>query len=362
MKARFYDGITSHVRNVSVSLSSSYITITAEQRAFEFQWLYQDMMIVSPCRLAVAGKLGNVKSPDARLIIADEKTWKTITAKLKASQNPDLIPATWRSIAGLTAMTVAALFILVLFLPRILEGTAYILPDRWTDALGKNAIAAMVTEPVCTGEAGMASLGTLRSRLQSAAGTEQEFKIIVADNKRIKNAFTFPGGYIVIYSGLLIDADAPEIAGVLAHEMGHGVLGHAKRGLMRSLGLNLTASMVFGDNVVAGLAAQLSDLRFNREEEHEADRFAAMTLMQAGIDPEGLSAFLAESIQNAKAANASRVFSFFSTHPASADRIEKIRALSAKQTRTFESPLSEKEWDNLKTICMKTGPLSSAIE
>ena len=77
---------------------------------------------------------------------------------------------------------------------------------------------------------------------------EVRYRVTVLDNPGL-NAFALPAGYLYVYTGLLLAADnEAELAGILAHEIGHVVGRHSANQLATQLGLNILASLALGEN------------------------------------------------------------------------------------------------------------------
>lgn len=163
--------------------------------------------------------------------------------------------------------------------------------------------------------------------------------LVMVDNPTI-NAFTVPGGYIAVFSGLMLTAEnESELAGVIAHELAHASQRHIAQRVAAQAGNNLTAVAGFIAGILLGAvdpqlgaavatagiagAAQQS-LNYSRMHEREADRIALDTLTNAGIDPEGMISFF-EKLQRRSGAAGGRQFEFLRTHPMTAERISAIR-------------------------------------
>jgi predicted Zn-dependent protease len=155
------------------------------------------------------------------------------------------------------------------------------------------------------------------------------------------NAFAGPAGYVYIHSETILRArNASELAGVLAHEIGHVVLRHIaqnyeqqrKAGTLLQAGV--LAASVFGYGGLANLGGGLATMAvlnsFSRADEGEADEFAIGVLPKAGYDPNGLLSVL-EVVGTTEAAGQS---GFFSSHPATEDRVAETTALIAAEPPT----------------------------
>jgi len=173
-----------------------------------------------------------------------------------------------------------------------------------------------------------------------------EFHIVKDDSV---NAFSIPGGHIYINTGLIKAAhSASELAGVIGHEVGHGVKRHATEQLSRQYGLDILANAALGKNpstyqqVLAQVISSGAMAHFSREQEKEADEVAVKFMQGARYDPKGLPnmfrTLLAERTQRPNA-----VDRFFATHPLTEDRIkdveEQISKLPKRENLITDEPL-----------------------
>lgn len=158
-------------------------------------------------------------------------------------------------------------------------------------------------------------------------GSPYRYRWLLADGPEV-NAFAAPGGVIVVFSGLFRLAETPEeLAGVLAHEVAHVELRHSLRAAVQGLGLRAALSLVFGDGAggaLAGAAADLTELKFSRDAEREADREGLRRLQAARIDPQGLLRFFAR-LEGADSSTAAAP-AWLSSHPAAAERRAALTA------------------------------------
>ncbi|HBA71230.1 MAG TPA: hypothetical protein DCZ63_03265 [Geobacter sp.] len=155
-------------------------------------------------------------------------------------------------------------------------------------------------------------------------GSLHRYRWFVADRPDV-NAFAAPGGVVVVFSGLIRSAgSAEELAGVLAHEVAHAELRHSLRGMVKSLGLRALVSLLTGDvsgGVFADAATRLTELRFSREAEREADDEGLRRLVKARIDPNGMLRFYMKLASEGRPSPPP----LLSTHPATGERLERLR-------------------------------------
>lgn len=163
-----------------------------------------------------------------------------------------------------------------------------------------------------------------------------KWQVHVIDDAKTVNAFATPGGYLYVYSGLLLAASDPaEVAGVLSHEAGHVVARHSARQMVDALGLEAVASLALGKNpgalsqLVAGAGGKGLMLANSREDETEADEYGARYASEAGYDPRGLITFF-EKLRKLEGQQPGFA-KFLSDHPATPDRISHLEQFIAQQ-------------------------------
>jgi beta-barrel assembly-enhancing protease len=171
------------------------------------------------------------------------------------------------------------------------------------------------------------ALGASIAGTTPRADLQWQFRII--DSREI-NAFALPGGFIYVNRGLIERAERlDELAGALAHEVGHVVLRHSvhqiekqtKTGVAVELGCRLTNicnSDVARAAIQVGGAALFA--RYSRHDEAEADSEAVQLVVDAGIDPAGIPALFRRLLEERRTSPA-RFEVFFASHPLEEDRI-----------------------------------------
>ncbi len=160
---------------------------------------------------------------------------------------------------------------------------------------------------------------------------------VVEENE--PNAFTFPGGYMYVTTGLLKLAESEhELAAVLAHEIAHNTRLHALRMIRKESQLSLpvllamlAAVFVQGETPlqVAQIVSQVVQvlmLGYSQDMEREADEAAFRYLLQAGYNPVGLLTFF-EKLERMKRQTTppQSLPGYWTTHPALEERIRAVR-------------------------------------
>ena len=171
-------------------------------------------------------------------------------------------------------------------------------------------------------------IGQRIARQTEMADRPWEFHVV--DDPAI-NAFNIPGGHVYVNTGLINAVDnVSELAGVMAHEVSHGVSRHATERLTKSYGLNIGASLLLGRNpalyeqILTQIVGTGAIAKFSRDDEREADRLGVRYMHSARYDPEGMVTMF-EKLLREREQRPGAVSQFFSTHPLAEDRIEGIR-------------------------------------
>jgi predicted Zn-dependent protease len=162
-----------------------------------------------------------------------------------------------------------------------------------------------------------------------------QWQVNVIDDPKTVNAFATPGGYLYVYSGLILAADnEAELAGVMAHETGHVVARHSARQMVDAYGIEAISSLVLGKNpgLLASLASAVGEKGFmlanSRSDETEADEYGARYAAAAGYDPHGLVTFFDKL--RAQEGHSPKLLAILSDHPATPDRIAHVNAYIAQ--------------------------------
>lgn len=230
-------------------------------------------------------------------------------------------------LGGFAAVLVVAVVLLVAFAGRLTDAAVRRIPPAWEAELGAALAEQSVGGRKAEAERSARFVREVAVRLAAEVESPYTFHVHLVEDAQV-NAMAFPGGHIVFFTGLLRAAEAPEeVAGVLAHEMQHVVRRHSLRALVRSLGWRALLATLFGGpgdatGWVVGAAESFVEMRYSRQQETEADLEGARLLQRAGIPVEGLARFFE------KLSEASEIPALLSTHPASADRAQRIRALA----------------------------------
>jgi predicted Zn-dependent protease len=195
---------------------------------------------------------------------------------------------------------------------------------------------------------GRLALNRLVAKFEQNAGLPIALQINVV-RRNEANAIALPGGHIYVFQGLIDKAESPdELAGVLAHEIGHIARRDNVRAVLQGAGLSFLFGMLLGDFVGGGavVMATTTLLRtsYSREVEAAADLYAVGLMGRIGADARALGTML-RRIAGDKSAGPRILLD----HPQAPDRIAAINA--AALPASGGALLGAEQWADLKRIC-----------
>lgn len=176
-----------------------------------------------------------------------------------------------------------------------------------------------------------------------------ELKVHLIRSSEI-NAFALPDHHMVIYTGLLDYTNNPEeLAGVMAHEIGHMEKNHVMKKLTKEIGLAMLFSMAGGNGsgeILKEATRVLSSTAFDRGQETEADMYAVELMAHADIDPEYLGNIL---FRLSRTVNMPEELAWISTHPDSKERAAAILE-KRKEYECHPEKIISTSWDDVRKL------------
>ena len=214
------------------------------------------------------------------------------------------------------------------------------IPVEWERQIGESAKAEFLAghQVLHEGPAVEAVQEITKRLTEQIPSNPYRFEVTVVRSETV-NAFALPGGFVVVFTGLLKKAESPdEVAGVLGHELNHVLHRHGLQRTVKTLGLVAVVSIFLGNrDGLVGLAKQLGieliSLKFGREQETEADLDGLRLVHRARIAPEGIVRFF-ERLSEADKLHVE----LLSTHPMSAARAERLHAEVSLLPRQAPAP------------------------
>lgn len=237
-------------------------------------------------------------------------------------------------------------------IPVIADRLAPYMPAQVEARIGEavdTQVRALFGNKVCDDAEGRAAFAKLVDKLRRAGGVETSLNAQVL-SAAVPNAFALPGGKIYLFDRLLQKAQsADEIAGVIAHELGHVRHRDTLRKLIQTGGTSFLIGLLFGDVVGGGAVVfttqSMLDASYSRRAEQSADDFSVEVMHKLGRSPKAMG----ELLMRITGTQGDKSLTILASHPMSEDRLAAMQ----KQDRpvTGEALLSPREWSALKNIC-----------
>jgi predicted Zn-dependent protease len=175
------------------------------------------------------------------------------------------------------------------------------------------------------------------------------YKVIESDEL---NAFSLPGGWVYIYTGLLKHLkNEADLAFVLGHETGHIVGRHAIRRLQLIYGINILLSLTLGGKELSPLESEVLKVLYqivvagySRKEEFEADAMGAYYTGKAGWNPVA-SVETIQILDSLLKFKPSGITELFMDHPTNRKRIENLnRWIKTFPKSWLQNPFNEERY------------------
>ena len=358
--AIFFDGRTSARQHVTVEIATDALHVRSADGTLLAQWPYGEIEQLSSHEGVL--RLGRYRSPNlTRLEIHDPAFAHIIDERAVGGDRTGAAERRSRRRVAVWAIaaTVSLFLAGVYGVPAIADKLAPVLP-YWIDAqlgVAVDAQTRAMLEPsgrsedcgAAAGEhAGREALDALIAKLRSGSPFTEPLKISVIRNAEA-NAMALPGGIIYVFQGLIDKSESPdELAGVIAHEIGHVVHRDGTRSILQAAGLSFLFGMVLGDFVggsaVIMASRQILEGAYSREVESAADRYATEVMNSIGADTRAFGSFLARV-----AGAIEPGVKILTDHP---DTRERVAVIEAAATPVRGEPLlNPAQWAALRSIC-----------
>jgi Zn-dependent protease with chaperone function len=359
----FFDGVTSARRPVLVELATDGVVVRdADERDMLVRWPYGELdHLVAPAGVLRLGRTGarslaRLEVRDPALVHAIDEASVPVDRSGAAERRGRTKVVAW-SLAATVSLVVAGVF----GVPALADKIAPLVPlsaERWLGEAVDMQARKMLDKGGSTlpfecgggaGEAaGRAALVKLIGKLETAARLPIPLDVKVIRRSE-GNAVALPGGHIYVFEGLIEKSEAAdELAGIIAHEIGHVAHRDGTRSILQAAGLSFLFGMLLGDfvggsAVVIGARAVLQS-SYSREVEAAADRYGADLIGRLGADPRALGAVLTRI----SGANHPGV-EILRDHPDTKARVAVINTYATPSAP--QSLLEPSEWAALKRIC-----------
>jgi Zn-dependent protease with chaperone function len=366
-QAIFFDGATTARHDVIVELKPDVLHVRAADGTALADWRYDELEEISAP--ADVLRLGRIGSPVlARLEVRDPKLAAAIDELSLPVDRTGGIERRLRRkvIVWSIAATLSLLLVAVFGVPLIATELTPLIPYPLERKLGaaidaqaratldsRHAGAAFECGNAAKEAAGRTAFEKLMRQLETAAALPIPLNPVVV-RKPDSNAITLPGGRIYVFQGLIDAAATPhELAGVIAHEVGHVAHRDGTRTVLQGAGLSILFGTLLGDffggGAVVYAAKTILQTSYSRDVEASADGYGVELMKKIGGDPRALGAILLRIAGTTHPGP-----KILTDHPDTRDRVAAIEAMaraSPAPPGPLQPLLTAPEWMALKMIC-----------
>jgi len=356
--ARYSDGYTAASRAATAQLDETGLTILDENGPPRAKWQLDEIRLIQEPAARGEIRLGRAESNE-RLTLLDRAALPMLRQHCPDLRRGVYRGIGWQRVVLWSGAALAGLaFLFLVGVPFLARHASQWMSPRLEADLGKRVAAALIgftAQPKpgekreCTAPAGRAALDRLAAPLIAQLHVRNAPRLRVV-NSPIINAVALPGGQILIFRGLLDFAQDPnEIAGVIAHELGHVALDHpttvmVERGATAFL-IGLVVGDVFGASAIGAISTAALSASYSREAESAADAEAVTLMEKAGYDLAPFAAFFTRLQE--KQGDGELPIGFLHSHPPSDERAHLIAAAPPGGREA----LGARDWQALKSIC-----------
>jgi Zn-dependent protease with chaperone function len=365
--ALYFDGRTSARLAATAELGAQSLHIRSPSGDLLAEWPYAELGVFSAPEGVL--RLGRPRSPDAaRLEIRDSGLAIAFGQRAGAVRRVGEVDRRSRAkvVGWSVAALVSAVLVAIFGVPAIVARLTPLVPVRLEQRLGASVDqqVRLLLDPgtrerpfECgtAAHAGRVAFDKLVHELEAAAALPFPVRASVIRRPEA-NAIALPGGRVYVFQGLVAKANNPdELAGAIAHEMGHVAHRDGVRVVMQAAGLSFLFGMLIGDFSGGGVAVMamktVLQSSYSRETEAAADAYGASLLGRLGRDPHALGAILIRI-----AGTPGPMAKILLDHPEAEERAAAIDALARAAAprpggTDAATLLDDSEWTALKRIC-----------
>jgi Zn-dependent protease with chaperone function len=346
----YLDGTSSRRRNVALRLDAACAILEGEELLAS--WPYADIRRADGPAGALrlmctsAPPLARLDVRDVALAAELERHCPRLDADLPGSKGVATIIG-W-SLAALVSIVLMVLFAVPYAADRLTPLVPYSV-ERYIGQVADNQVKVVFDGKECTNPDGKAAFNKLVDLLRRTGGVGDMAEATVISNE-IANAIALPGGRIYVFEGLLAKAEnVDELAGVIAHELGHVKNRDSLRNMIYNGGTSFLIGLLFGDitgsSAIIFASRALFQASHSRDAERDADAMTIEVMGKLGRSPKPMGEFLLRVTGKEKG----KGLGLISSHPLSEDRLARM---SQHDARPLAPPLlTAAEWAAVKAIC-----------
>ncbi|MEM8697803.1 MAG: M48 family metallopeptidase [Pseudomonadota bacterium] len=359
-EARYFDGRSSNPSNVVVSFGERTLVIHGFSSGINAHWPLASLRALESADRTTYQLVPHRES-DERLVISDPEMMAAIRAVCPDLMRREVDGKGLRRAAIWGGGAIGAVLLMVFVVVPALAGQlALLIPPEREQQLG-DAVAKQVQsfmdltgdDAYCAEPEGRAALDEMTERVMQETELPYPLRVDVL-NHDLVNAFAMPGGRVVLFRGLIEEANSPEqVAGVLAHEIAHVIHRDPTVGVLRAAGtagiVGLFLGDIFGGAIIVAMTEAVINASYQREAEQRADETAYRMLADAGLPSAPFANFFQRLAE--EHGDVEGVLKYLASHPELSGRAQRAAAADQIGTGSYVPVLDDRNWVALREIC-----------
>lgn len=335
-KANFLDGRTSKIHAVEVFFDGKFLRVLDPDNEVLAEVPVEEVEIAPP----LGSSRRSMTLPGGELLETEDnraiEMFERGLGKNRGLKIVDFLERRWRTvILCFVGLILAVAAFIVFGIPLASEKIAYALPQTALDKVSDQTLKLFNRGMFKPSELDLFKKENVRELFQQVVaetGASGNYRILFKTSPVMgPNALALPSGQIIITDELVeLTINDLQIKGILAHEIAHVEKRHSLRSVFQSAGVFFLVAALVGDvtsmtSIAASLPTILAETGYSRKFEKEADKAAALYLLNnyGTIKP------IIEILQKmAEKHKASSIPSAFSTHPNIEDRVQALKQMS----------------------------------
>ena len=328
IRGTYFDGRTSRARTVEVRFGSATIRVQGLDETLE----------IPIGSVSVSDALGETDrsillEDGARIDLPDSPELDRIGGRRDPFSLVHMLERDWKFALLAVVLVIGVVWgIVTVAVPIAAKQMSVAVPATLRETISHQALTYLDNnffEPSTLHPQVQADISSVFQQVVAYEGGEYPYRLEFRDGGPLgANALALPSGVVIVTDDLVdLSHDPEELAGVLAHEIGHVVNRHSVRLLLQSSATAILVATFTGDlSFLSALATSLPTLLvqsgYSRNFEREADAFAYAYLDHANIPAEQFTGLL-ERLEDSHGGSIEGILSYLSTHPPASERTER---------------------------------------
>lgn len=338
----YFDGHTSKAHPVTIHEQHGTLSITTRHKEVHLHYATSLCSVTDPLHNGSRSLL----LPDGGRCESPDRVSMDALATLCGSKGGVLVnwlEQYWSLAVGCLVALVACVWLFSVYgIPFLAEKIAYSLPVEANEALSEEVVKIMdrsIFQPTTLSAKQRQNVQYIFDNLVKENSSHFHYRLAFRNSPRVgPNAFALPSGLVLVTDELIDLAQEEELESIFVHEIAHVEKRHSLRSVLQNSGVFFLISALVGDvvsttSIAASLPTLLLETSYSRKYEQEADDAVARFCSARGRTTIAYQNILRKLTHDRPQI---KVMGFFSTHPLTNERIERLQFLDQQSNHTTD--------------------------